>query len=318
MRLGTVISLGASTFLGIGALLIARLWIPGHGPHPSSAQAAAPHVETVPVVVAAKAIPWGAKLNADYLKVDQLPDTAVPQGAFHSVSQVLNQDGGPPVALTAMSPKEAVLSNKISGPGERMTLAALVGDGMRAYTIAVSASSAGGGHIMPGDRVDVLYARELPTPTDYKPAWTGKLIGTSLLIQDVRVLGMDLNANPTSTEPAVPSTATLEVSVEDAERLSLAVQGGGALSLALRRPGSSEITPPKRFVLNNPGFNPGAPAPGGGDGVGGGEASAARAARASRSHEVRPQAGGEAPGSSVVITNGAAKTEVKVPIEVGL
>ena len=255
MRLGTIVSLGASTVLGVGALLVARLWLPSHGgPHPATAQAASPHIETMPVVVAAKPIPWGVKLNADYLKVADLPDADIPQGACHSVGQILNQDGGAPVALTAMSPQEPVLTTKISGPGERQTLAALVGENMRAYTVAVTASTAGGGHIMPGDRVDVLYARELPVSQRVAQALGGaKLIGATVVIQDVRVLGMDLNANPTSTQPAIPSTATLEVNMEDAERLALAVQGGGTLSLALRRPGSSEIEPLHRFVLNGPG-----------------------------------------------------------------
>ena len=49
MRLGTIVSIGASAVLGIGALLIARLWIPSHAPHPAAAQAAATVVEA-PVV----------------------------------------------------------------------------------------------------------------------------------------------------------------------------------------------------------------------------------------------------------------------------
>jgi len=41
MRLGTIVSIGASAVLGIGALLIARLWIPSHAPHPTQAAQAA-------------------------------------------------------------------------------------------------------------------------------------------------------------------------------------------------------------------------------------------------------------------------------------
>jgi pilus assembly protein CpaB len=311
MRLGTIISLGASTVLGVGALLVARLWLPSHGgPHPSTAQAAAPRIESMPVVVASKPIPWGVKLNSDYLKVADLPDADIPQGAYHSVGQILNQDGGAPVALTAMSPQEPVLPTKISGPGERQTLAALVGENMRAYTIAVTASTAGGGHIMPGDRVDVLYSRELPVPPRLAQNLGGaKLIGASVVIQDVRVLGMDLNANPTSTQPAIPSTATLEVNMQDAERLALAVQGGGTLSMALRRPGSSEIEPLHRFVLNGPGGGPDA-----GPTADGESGAAAHARRAHRKSSDRPVLAQET-SASVVITNGATRTSITVPIE---
>jgi pilus assembly protein CpaB len=308
MRLGTIISLGASTVLGVGALLVARLWLPAHGgPHPSTAQAAAPRIETMPVVVASKPIPWGVKLNSDYLKVADLPDADIPQGAYHSVGQILNQDGGAPVALTAMSPQEPVLPTKISGPGERQTLAALVGENMRAYTIAVTASTAGGGHIMPGDRVDVLYSRELPVPPRVAQNLGGaKLIGASVVIQDVRVLGMDLNANPTSTQPAIPSTATLEVNMQDAERLALAVQGGGTLSMALRRPGSSEIEPLHRFVLNGPSGPDAGPAADGESG---------RARRAAHPKSSDKPVLAQETSASVIITNGAARTSITVPIE---
>jgi len=250
MRLGTIISIVASAVLAIGALLIARLWLPNHAPHSAQAQAAMP-IENVPVVVAATPIPWGAKLDGHYLKVVKIPPEDRPQGAYANVGQILNQDGGPPVALQAMAPQEPVLVSKLTGPGERQTLAALVAPNMRAYTIGVTAATAGGGHILPGDRVDVLYSRELPLPPT-KDAGNYKLVGTTVLIQSVRVLGIDLNANPTSTQPAIPSTATLEVSMQDAEKLALAAQSGGTLSLALRRPGASEIQSQAHFLLDDP------------------------------------------------------------------
>ncbi len=251
MRLGTIISIVASAVLAIGALLIARLWLPSHAPHTAQAQAAMP-IESVPVVVAAVPIPWGAKLDGHYLKVVKLPPEDRPQGAYANVGQILNEDGGPPVALQAMAPQEPVLVSKLTGPGERQTLAALVAPNMRAYTIGVTAATAGGGHILPGDCVDVLYSRELPLPPTAKDTANFKLVGTTVLIQSVRVLGIDLNANPTSTQPAIPSTATLEVSMQDAEKLALAIQSGGTLSLALRRPGASEILSQAHFLLDDP------------------------------------------------------------------
>ncbi|HLK25966.1 MAG TPA: Flp pilus assembly protein CpaB [Caulobacteraceae bacterium] len=251
MRLGTIISIGASVVLALGALLIARLWMGNHPAHTAQAQAAAP-IPDAPVVVAAIPIPWGAKLDYHYLKVIRIPRADMPQGAYASVGQVLNQEGGPPVALQAMAAQEPVLATKLTGPGERQTLAALVDPSMRAYTISVTAATAGGGHILPGDRVDILYSRELPQPPAKGDNWAPKIVGTTVLIQSVRVLGVDLNANPTSTQPAVPSTATLEVSMQDAEKLALAVQSGGTLSMALRRPGSAAIEPATHFMLDDP------------------------------------------------------------------
>jgi pilus assembly protein CpaB len=299
MRLGTIISIGASLVLALGALLIARLWLPNHPPHSAQA-AAAPRVDDVPVVVASLPIPWGAKLDSHYLKVVKMPPEDRPQGAYANVGQILNQDGGPPVALQAMAEQEPVLASKLTGPGERETLAALVAPGMRAFTIGVTAATAGGGHILPGDRVDVLYSRELPQPPANKDSWNYKLYGTTVLIQSVRVLGVDLNANPTSTQPAVPSTATLEVSMQDAEKLALAVQGGGTLSLALRRPGSSEIEPLTHFMLDDPRrYSAPTAAP-----------AAPGLARGRGDHSAAP-----ARTASVTVVSGDASTSVTVPNE---
>jgi pilus assembly protein CpaB len=306
MRLGTVISIGASAVLGIGALLIARLWIPAHVAHPTQAQAqAATLAQDVPVVVAALPIPWGAKLDGRYLKVAKLPPDDVPQGAFSSVGQILNQDGGPPIALTAMAAQEPVLPSKLSGPGERQTLAALVGPNMRAYTIGVTAVTAGGGHILPGDRVDVMLTRALATPPGVEVG-DMKLMVTTVVIQDVRVLGMDLNANPTSTQPAVASTATLEVGMSDAEKLALAGQAG-TLSLALRRPGQVEVTPAAPVMISDLGVDRRYVAA---------LRSAAAAERAKAADPTRlPPARTEGP--SVKVVSGDAVADVQVPFENG-
>ena len=42
-----------------------------------------------------------------------------------------------------------------------------------------------------------------------------------------RVLGVDLNADPTSSKPASPNTATIEVSVEESQKLAIAATLGG-------------------------------------------------------------------------------------------
>ncbi len=319
MRLGTIVSIGASAVLGVGALLIARLWIPSHPAHVTTAQAATP-VQQVPVVVAAMPIPWGAKLDGHYLKVVKLPPDVAPQGAYSNVGQILNEDGGPPVALQAMAQQEPVLSSKLTGPGERQTLAALVGPGLRAYTIAVSAATAGGGHILPGDRVDILYSRELPQPPAKADSWSYKLYGTTVLIQSVRVLGMDLNANPTSTQPAVPSTATLEVSMQDAEKLALAIQGGGTLSLALRRPGSAEVESVHRFIIDDPRLAAGYHGNGGegrpADPAHNGGEAAARAAMQRRvATNGEPHDRDTGAGAQVTVVSGDAATAVHVPTE---
>ena len=301
MRVATIISLGASAVLGLGALFVARIWLPAQAARPGArvVVAAAPGV---PVVLAAGQIAYGAKLQARDLVLIRLPADAAPPGAFSSIDQVMKLDGGgAPVALAAMSPREAVLAAKLSGPGARPTLAALIGEGMRAYTIGVTDVAGGGGHVMPGDRVDVVLTRDVGAAME---GGRGKLI-SAIVIQSVRVLGMDLNVDPNSVHPVVAHTATLEVNVQDAERLALAAQAG-TLSLALRRAGSAEVETVRPMLTSDLG-------PGGG--------AVAAAPRAASVHRGRPSAGRmSAPGSAagVIVINGESRARPGAPADAGV
>jgi pilus assembly protein CpaB len=148
---------------------------------------------------------------------------------------VLAQDGGgPPVALTPIAARETLLPSKLSGPGARASMAAEIGDGFRAYTIKVSDVTGVGGHALPGDRVDVVLMR------DTTPDGPTRNFVSEVVLQNIRVLGVDLNADLASNKPSSPSTATLEVSVPDAQKLAVA-SDLGKLSLALRKTGSTEV-----------------------------------------------------------------------------
>lgn len=236
MRLATIISLGASAILGIGALVVARVWLP-------SPEKETKALAMAPVVVASRPIAFGTKLDAKNLAVVNLPADATPTGAYRSINDVIKLDGGAPVALVAMSPREAVLPTKLSGAGARASMAAVITPGMRGYTIRVSDVAGVGGHVLPGDRVDVLLARQIEGGGD-------QAIEADVVLQNVRVLGINLNADQASTDKATPKTTTLEVTVADAGRLSIASKIG-ALSLALRRTGASELEPTRVMRLSD-------------------------------------------------------------------
>jgi pilus assembly protein CpaB len=246
MRLATIISLGASAVLGIGALVVARVWLP-------SPEKEAKNLAMTPVVVASRPIAFGTKLDAKNLAVVSLPADGAPIGAYRTIDDIIKLDGGAPVALVAMSPREAVLPSKLSGAGARASVAAMITPGMRAYTIKVTDVAGGGGHVLPGDRVDVLLARNIPGGGE-------QAVEADVVLQNVRVLGINLNADQTSTDKAAPKTATLEVTVGDAGRLSVASEIG-TLSLALRRTGSSELVPVSVIRIGSPSISRAAPPP---------------------------------------------------------
>ena len=292
MRVATIASLAASAVLGLGALLVARAWLPN--PQARTAALRPVAVQGVPVVLAAGPIAYGTKLQAKDLTVVNLPRDAAPVGAYSNVAQVLKVDaGGAPVALTAMSPREPVLPEKLSGAGARPTLAAQISNGMRAYTIGVTDVAGGGGHILPGDHVDVVLTRDVGV--NYQTGEKGHFV-SDLVIQNVRVLGMDLNADPNSTKPAVAHTATLEVTAQDSERLALSAQAG-TLSLALRRTGAIELQPVRAVGQADLGPT-GLPGP--------------RAIPVRRTRPVRPAVPA---GVGVLVINGETASKVDVPSE---
>ena len=235
MRVVTIVSLGASAVLGLAALFVAKAVLPNAG-HSKNAIMAQQPVAGVPVVVAKSDLKFGDRLDAGKVTILHVPANAVPTGAFTTVAQVLAQDnGGAPVALTQISAKELLLPAKLSGPGARPSVAVEIADGFRAYTIKVSDVTGVGGHALPGDRVDVVLTRDL-TPDGPTRNYVSEVV-----IQNIRVLGVDLNADLVANKPATPSTATLEVSMQDAQKLAVAADLG-KLSLALRKTGAAEMT----------------------------------------------------------------------------
>jgi pilus assembly protein CpaB len=276
MRMITIVSLGASAVLGLGALFVAKAVLPNAAAAKPGAAAAAN--AGVPIVIATKDIKFGDKLDASMLSIARVPAEVAPQGAFQTPAQVLMQDhGGAPVALQPIAAHEVLLPAKLSGPGARPSVAAEIAEGMRAYTIRVNDVGGVGGHALPGDRVDVVLMRDLT------PGGAARTYVSDVVIQNVRVLGVDLNADLTANKPAEPKNATLEVSVQDAQKLSIA-STLGTLSLALRRTGEAE-TDPVRMLASR-------------DFVAGGGAAAPQAHVVVR----RPRGGGGAAPGSILIS----------------
>ena len=127
------------------------------------------------------------------------PSGVLPTGAFAKIGDVLA--GGKRIVLTAIEPNEPVLSVKITGPGQRATLSALVGPGMKAVTIRVNDVDGVGGFVLPGDRVDVALTRQVDKDN----------ASTQVLLQNVRVLAIDQVADERASNPAVAKSVTLEV-----------------------------------------------------------------------------------------------------------
>ncbi len=176
------------------------------------------------IVVARRSLRFGDVLNALSLREMPWPQDELPAGAFAKVGELTATKR---IALMPIAVNEAVLAAKITGPGQRATLSALLHDGMKAVTILVKSVDDGvAGFVLPGDHVDVVLTRQSESKSEIN----------DVLIQDARVLAVDQTADQNSDKPMVVRAVTLEVNEADGQKLALA-SVVGTLSLMLSKAG---------------------------------------------------------------------------------
>jgi len=238
LRASTIVMIGFAVVFGLLAVFIAQVWLNNQASMQAKHFESQPAVAMKSIVVAKQPLRFGTELSAAALKEIPWPEASMPAGAFHKISDVLH--GGRRVVLTAIEADEPVLSLKITGPGQRATLSALVKPGMKAVTIRVNDVEGVGGFVLPGDRVDVVLTRQIE-----KGSAT-----TEVVLQNTRVLAVDQSADERAAKAAVAKSVTLEVSTVEAQKVWLASSVGN-LSLLLRQAGDIAETKSRKITLND-------------------------------------------------------------------
>jgi pilus assembly protein CpaB len=230
MRLSSIITVLLAIILAGAAGYLAQQWL-----EQQRRLAASGTIKTGPeatVVVAARPLRFGSELSVVNLREIEWPKGDLPPGAFTKVSDLI-KEGERRLALAPIEPNELVLAAKITGPGQRATLSSLIGPGMKAITIRVNDVNGVAGFVLPGDRIDVMLTRKAGSDGQQTQ------LGTEVLLQNVRVLGIDQLADERADKARVVRAVTVEVSIEDAQRIVLA-SSVGSLSLALRAAGAGD------------------------------------------------------------------------------
>jgi pilus assembly protein CpaB len=238
VRASTIVMIGFAVVFGVLAVFIAQVWLNNQANkrvHPMEAQKPLP---TQTVVVATKPLRFGTELTAAMLHEQPWPAKAIPVGAFTKIKDILGH--GRRVVLTAIEKDEPVLALKITGPGQRATLSALVKPGMKAVTIRVNDVDGVGGFVLPGDHVDVVLTRQVD-----KGAATSEVV-----LQDTKVLATDQVADERDSKAKVAKSVTLEVSTINAQKLWLA-SSVGSLSLLLRQAGDTSRHDTRKVTLKD-------------------------------------------------------------------
>lgn len=110
-------------------------------------------------------------------------------------------------------------------------MAAVLGAGKRAISIAVDPTTGNAGFIFPGDKVDLILTHSIEIAT---PSNEGEdILASETFIEDVRVLAVDQQLDNPENTAILAKTVTLEVSKQQAEKINVA-KDLGKISLSLR------------------------------------------------------------------------------------
>ncbi|TNC59233.1 Flp pilus assembly protein CpaB [Rubellimicrobium roseum] len=197
-------------------------------------------ISTVSVLVAARDIPFGQLIEPHMVSSMDWPVDAVPAGAFTDPAALLPIEGQEPRrAMRAIAQGELMSASRVSGFGEKVTIAQTLSENTRAMAIKVDAETAVGGFVTPGDFVDVVLTQG-----------SSETLRAITILQNIRVIGVDQDAHEENDAPVVARTVTVEVTPDQGQRLALA-QKAGTLSLSLRDPAAAEDMPLEAISLND-------------------------------------------------------------------
>lgn len=237
----------------IGAVVVVRGMSRAAPPVVAAAAPAAPE-PTTQVLVAKRDLPVGSRLVAEDMTWQAWPQDSLNTAFIVNTTGPTPQTEGERVAKTAVGlakvaagaqepalvalvgsvVREPILANepmterKVVRAGAAGVLAVTLEAGMRAMAVPLSAESAAGGFILPGDHVDVVMTHEISGDGG------AKRFASETVLKNVRVLAIDqTTVTPKDGSTVVGATATLELNSKQSEVLALS-KAQGALTLVLR------------------------------------------------------------------------------------
>lgn len=180
-------------------------------------------------VVAARAIPVGALVTKDDVKVVPWPAANKVPGSFSEVERVVNRG-----TVGSLAENEPLTEGKLAAVGSGSGLPPTITEGMRAVSIRVNEIVGVAGFVIPGTRVDVLV-----TVSGGQEGAKGDEAQTRIVLNNVQVLasGTRYDQERATKEGKAIKTnvVTLLLTPQDAERLTLASEKG-RIMLTLRNP----------------------------------------------------------------------------------
>ncbi len=192
-------------------------------------------VEYVDVLVATQNMALGSRISEESVKWKQWPAEALsPALISNDLRPQAIEELERAIVRSPILEGEPISENKLVLTNGSGVMAALLKPGMRAVTTRISVDTAAGGFIQPGDRVDIILTQTVQ-PKSSATSSSQRVFTADTIFENVHVLAIDQTYS-TGIEggaTVIGSTATFEMSQEDAELLQQSVSKGD-LSLTLR------------------------------------------------------------------------------------
>src|SRR6516162_8606005 len=225
MRARTLTLFVIALTLAGGTALLVRSFLAQRTVEAEATPLARPEAPQRSVLVARGAIARGQILKAQDFSWQVWPEGGIDKNYILPGARTAENFAGW-VARDPFAAGEPISEAKIVSPGSRGFLAAVLGPGMRAVSVPVTATSGISGFVFPGDQVDILITHQLTGgDAQHRAAET--------VLHDVRVIGIDQKLDTKNSEALVAHTATLEVTPKQSEMIAVAAEIG-KLSLSLR------------------------------------------------------------------------------------
>jgi pilus assembly protein CpaB len=182
---------------------------------------ASSRIATRPLVVAAKNIPEGTAIDRSAISVREWPVATVPAGAFASADSLIGR-----VTRVAVFEGEPLVPGRLAPSGTGPGIEVKITPGKRAMALRINDVAGVSGLIQPNSRVDVL--------VNIRDVQDGGKQVAKLFMENMRVLSVGTRVERDAAGNAIQATtAALEVTPEEAERLAVAVNQG-SIQLVLR------------------------------------------------------------------------------------
>lgn len=219
---------GVAVIAAGGAGYVAKNMTAPPPPMQMSQEPAAPAVETSEVLALAGDVPMGSTVDG------QLAWVTWPRDSINE--NFVTKDGDPEaleklqgsVARVNMYQGEPLRKSKLIGNGQPF-MSSILPAGKRAIATQIAADTSAGGFILPNDNVDVIMVRR--AEGQGAAGFT-----TETILKNIRVLAIDqaIQEDEDGRKVKVGETATLELTPQQAEIISVAQQMADRLTLALR------------------------------------------------------------------------------------